>query len=556
MVRMTFRIWALRGVFVIAFATVIAHLYTIQIEKGDIYERRIQAREEQRGTLDPTRGIIYVTDKNGTATSIVMNKEYPTIFAVPTQIADASEAAQLLAPVVNKDVAALERMLSKNDDQYELLVAKATAEQVKAVQALHLPTTSTTDPAIKGVYVEYKPFRFYPFGTLAAHVLGFISPSDDGPVEGRYGLELAFENILRGTVGGMKGNIVHAAVAGADVHASIDRAIQSEVESVLTLLVKEWQAEGGTIIVQDPLSGKIRAMANIPTFDPNEYSRYDVGVFQNSAVELVYEPGSVFKIVTMAAALDSGAVTPDTTYTDTGSVVVNKRVIKNWDEKAHGVQTMTSVIEQSLNTGAVFAETKTGHTTFTSYVEKFGFGELTAIELPGEVRGSTRQLKGGRDVNYATASFGQGISVTPVQIINAFSAVANGGLLMKPTILEDNNPLVVRRVISPQTARTLIDIMISAVDKNVIAHIPHYRVAGKTGTAFIPILGGGGYAEDEFINTYIGFAPAYNARFVILVRLTKPKGAPLAGQSVVPAFKKLTQFLLNYYEVPPDSIGN
>jgi cell division protein FtsI/penicillin-binding protein 2 len=259
----------------------------------------------------------------------------------------------------------------------------------------------------------------------------------------------------------------------------------------------------------------------------------------------------VFKVFTVAAGLDSGAVSPHTTYYDSGEVTLNGRTIHNWDLKSHGTQTIANVLEKSLNTGSVFAEQQTGHGTFTEYVERFGFGDVSGIQLPGEVPGDITNLYGGRDINYATASFGQGISATPIQLISAFSAIANGGVLYEPNIVANQNPSIVRRVVKKESAEALSEILVSAVDKNVVAHIPQYKVAAKTGTANVPDLVYGGYSDDV-INTYIGFAPATNPIFTVLVRLEKPQGAPLAGQTVVPAFKEMVEFLLNYYEVAPD----
>ncbi len=225
----------------------------------------------------------------------------------------------------------------------------------------------------------------------------------------------------------------------------------------------------------------------------------------------------------------------------------------NWDKKAHGLQTMGGVIEQSINTGSIFAEKTMGHDIFYDYLKKFNFDKLTNIELPGELKGDLRNLKKGKDVNFATASFGQGIAVTPVRLIAAVSAIANGGSLMKPLILNDGKEEVVGRVISEETARKVANMMVSAVKKNIIADIPNYSVAGKTGTAFVPDFVKGGYTE-EVVNTYVGFAPASDPKFVILIKLDKPKDAPLAGQTVVPAFRELAQFILNYYNIAPDKL--
>jgi len=293
-------------------------------------------------------------------------------------------------------------------------------------------------------------------------------------------------------------------------------------------------------------------MASLPNFNPNNYSKYPIQNFLNPATEKVYEPGSIFKVITMAIGLDSDSITPETTYVDKGSLTINGSTIKNWDLKAHGRQTMTNVIEQSLNTGAVFAEEQIGRSIFLEYLKKFGLGEISGISLSGEVRGNIKSLEiNPKDINFATASFGQGISVTPVSLLKAVSVIANGGNLVDFAIVqgeEDKNP---QRIISEDAARKTITMMISAVDKALVAKIEGYNIAGKTGTAQVPDFVKGGYTKDV-INTYIGFAPAYDPKFIILIKLDKPAGAPLAGQTVVPAFRKLAEFIINYYNIPPD----
>jgi cell division protein FtsI/penicillin-binding protein 2 len=275
----------------------------------------------------------------------------------------------------------------------------------------------------------------------------------------------------------------------------------------------------------------------------------------NPTVQSVYEPGSIFKVITMASALDAGKITPETTYYDSGELTLNGHTIKNWDLKANGTISMTNVIERSVNTGAAFAERQLGHENFYEYLKKFGFKDVTNIDLPGEVVGSLIPLEQDvRDINYATASFGQGISTTPIRLLMAVSSIANGGYLMRPYLNAENKPERLGRTISQEASRQMIDMMVSAVDKALIAKIEGYSVAGKTGTAQVPRLGGAGGYTDEVINTYIGFAPAYDPKFIILIRLDKPYGAPLAGLTVVPTFRELADFVINYYNIPPDRI--
>lgn len=535
--------WIIRGLFISAFCVLVINMYAIQVKKGGEYARRAQAQQESRGMTEPVRGGIFFTDKNGTHIPAVINKEYPIIYAVPTQIKDPQETAKRVAVLLHIDEITLEKQLSKKNDQYELLVAKASPEQVDAIKTA----------AIEGLFIKNETFRYYPFRELAAHVLGIVSPSSDGTIAGRYGIEKLFDSVLRGIAGAFLGSKEEAVpIAGNEIHLTIDRTIQAEAEKTITRLIQQWNGTGATAIVQDPMSGRILAMASAPTFDPNEYGSYDLKTFLNPAVEAIYEPGSIFKPITMSAGIDSGAITPDTTYVDKGYIQLDKYTIKNWDGKAHGKQTMTNVIEKSLNTGTVFAQRTMGRKVFADYVKQFGFSEKTGVKLPGEVRSNSGNLEKGREAEYATMSYGQGISVTPIAMIGAFSAIANGGVLMRPLITQDEKAEVVRRVISVDTAKKVTDMMVSAVEINQLARVPHYRVAGKTGTAFIPV--NGGYSEERVIHSYVGFAPADNPRFVVYLKLTEPS-APLAGQTVVPAFQKMAEFLLNYYEVAPDTLS-
>lgn len=519
-------------------------MYAIQVKKGNDYARRAQAQQESRGTIEPMRGGIFFTDKNGTNIPAVLNKEYPIIYAVPTEIKNPDDVAKAIAHIISLDPDTLNKQLSKKNDQYELLVEKATQQQVDAIKNAN----------IDGLYVKMQMFRYYPFKELAAHVLGIVSPSSDGTVAGRYGIEKMFNQALQGVFGIFKGSKEQStAQTGKEVRLTIDRTVQAEAEKIVTTLMRDWNGRGATIIVQEPVSGKILAMASAPTFDPNAYQKYDIKTFLNPAVEAIYEPGSIFKPITMAAGIDSGAITPHTTYVDKGYVKLDKYTIKNWDGKAYGTQTMTNVMEKSLNTGTVFAQQTMGRKVFADYVKKFGFNQKTDIQLPGEVRSNTGNLEKGREAEYATMSYGQGISVTPIAIINAFSAIANGGVLMRPIITQDKKSEVVERVVSVETAKKVVDMMVSAVEVNKIARVPRYRVAGKTGTAFIPV--GGGYSQERVIHSYVGFAPAESPRFVVFIKLEEPS-AQLAGQTVVPAFQKFTEFLLNYYEVAPSDFAH
>ncbi len=542
---MKLRFFLLIGSTTLAFLFVIFHLYDLQIGNGEYYSRLAQAANATDEYLMPRRGNIYFVDKEGEVVPAALTKEYQNVFAVPKEITDPDLAAgqiQMILPDLSLEELVLR--LSRSNDEYELLAKRITDAQRDAFKAAE----------IKGVYFESERARSYPLQEVGSQVIGFVGKSDeDEVIHGKYGIEAYYDSELAGKPGSLIDGKLTPPVAGRDIVLTINRDIQGRAEDILSHLVQEYKAKSGSVIVQDPRNGKLLALANYPTFNPNSYAESELSTFTNPVVEGLYEPGSVFKLITMAAALDSGAVTPNTTYVDTGSVTLNGRTVKNWDLKAHGTLTMTNVIEQSINTGTIFAERKTGHSTFYDYLLKFGMKEPTNITLPGEVVGRLTPLeRDPQDINFATASYGQGVSLTPLRLITAISSIANKGVMRRPFILEEERTNETWDTVSPEAAKQVTTMMVSAVRKNVIADIPHYDIAGKTGTAFIPERGG---YSDQVINTYVGFAPAYDPKFTILVKLERPEGAPLAGQTVVPAFRELAEYLLNYYSIPPTDIA-
>jgi len=527
--------------FLIAFVILGVRIYSLQISNNNYYAEKAQA---QQGSMknDLLRKPIYFTDKFDNNIPVVLNKEFYIIFAVPKEIKNDVQVAKSLSPIVGIDYNELIKRFSNKKNLYSLLISKATDVQVEEIRKVN----------IKGIYIRNKFFRYYPYGSMGAQLLGFASLSNNrnAGLSGKYGVEKEFNTWLNGN-GDV--NFPKYIKYKDGLHLTIDINIQAESEKVLENLIEKFQAKRGSVIVEDPYSGKILAMVSLPSFNPNDYYNFPVKDFMNPNIEYVYEAGSVFKIFTMSAGINTGAITPETKYYDSGLDIIDGRSIRNWDLKAHGIQTMTNVLEKSLNTGAIFAEKKTGNKVFTSYIKKYGFGKKTDILLPGEVTGDISNLNHGREINYATASFGQGVSVTPIQLITAVAVTANGGLLMKPIILQDEKSEVVRRVISNETANKVSKMLISAVDKAYVARIPNYKVAGKTGTANIPNFVSGGYTKNV-IDTYVGYAPVSNPKFVLLVKLDKAKGNPLGGRTVVPAFRKIARFILNYYNVPPDRI--
>lgn len=531
------RLYLVCGLFFLLFLVLIGRLYDLQVKKFNFYFAKASLLSQNKDDR-PIRGTIFVK-KGEELIPVAINKYFFRVYIVPKEIKRQSEVINFLSASLNVEPSLIEEKIGKKNDPYEVIAQKISEDIALKIK----------NQKFEGVYLESEPLRYYPFGNFLSHIIGFTSVDSDNRYVGRYGVEAYYDKELSD---------------GNDLILAIDQNIQFQIEKMLADLVKKWKAEAGLIAVEDPKTGKILAAAGFPDFNPNEFNNFALENFLNPFSEMVYEPGSVFKAITMAGALNAGAITPETTYVDAGRLVINGRVIENWDfqEKgAHGKQTMTQVLENSLNTGAIFAENKLGHDLFAQYVRDFGFGQKTGIDLPGEITGNIKNLKGIRDINFATASFGQGISVVPVALLNAISAIANQGNLMKPYIVEkitnaagDVNkysPQFVRKVIRPETADTLTSMMTKAVESGKIAVIKGYDIVGKTGTAQIPNFGGKGYGQ-EFIHSYTGFAPAWDPQFAIIIKLDKPQGAKLSGMTVVPVFRDLTQFLLNYYNIPPE----
>jgi cell division protein FtsI/penicillin-binding protein 2 len=316
--------------------------------------------------------------------------------------------------------------------------------------------------------------------------------------------------------------------------------------------------------VIDPTSGEIYAMGTYPTFDPNNFSQEKVGVFSNPLVNARYEMGSIIKALTMAAGLDAGVVTAKTTYNDLGSLTMNGSTIRNYDHKGRGVIPMQEVLNQSLNTGVSFVVSKMGNAKFASYFENYGLGETTGIDLPGEIHGDIRGLKSPRDIEYATASFGQGIALTPIETARALCTLGNGGILNFPHIVKKINydiggskiitaSTTPVRVLKQSTSEEITRMLVVVVDKALKGgkyNNPHYSVAAKTGTAQIAV--NGKYSENDFLHSFFGYFPAYNPKFLVLMYLVKPQNVSYASDTLTIPFMNMRDFLISYYNVPPD----
>lgn len=552
--------------FLIGTAALLARLFTLQIVNHQEYSKLAASQHRVSENLLPRRGSIFAQDKNGNLTPLALNKIQRNLIASPKHIEDPEKAADLLLAELNLDREVLMQKLVKRQDTYEVIVKKLDPEHAEKLKS-KLPA---------GFFLEEEQRRVYPHDKLASRLIGFVSVEEQEEV-GRYGVERNLNTHLSGEKGFLHGakdasgflvalgrRIMNPPENGADVVLTIDYNIQAKAEEILQNVAQKWSPKSGALLVLDPKTGKILAEAAYPSFDPNEFSRVkDYSIFLNPAVESMYELGSVLKPITMAGALSEGVVTPSSTYFDSGEVKFGGYTIKNFDLKSHQTQTMTQVIEKSLNTGMVYVSRLLGKEKQLEYFKKFGFGEKTGIDLPGEVAGNISNLDARRDIDFATASFGQGIAVTPLQLASAIAAIANQGERMQPYAVEKivddsgneikNEPKVKKEVISKEVAETLTKMLVSTVKNGFEnrAGVKGYFVAGKTGTAQIPRTDGRGYS-DKVIHSFVGYAPAFDPKFLIYLQMNEPSGNRFAANTLTPAFHDLAEYILNYYEVPPD----
>ncbi len=551
--------WRINFVLALIFifsAAITCRLFFLQVINHDYYAALARGQQKLFWDVIGDRGEIFLANH---ALPVATNREYKFLYLSPAEIPvdEKEKVAQALSEKLDMDKDYLILRLQE-DSLYELIRDKMTDEAVSPIEELKLP----------GVYFKEEIVREYPYGDFASHVLGFVN--EDG--EGQYGAEEFFNDVLRGKEEfweGIKGplgyffpGLSNSDNKGADLQLTIDYNIQYLAEKLLRGAEKTLNIEGGTIIVIDPNTGKLLALADLPSFNPSEYSEEtDFSVFQSDAIQKIFEPGSVFKPITMAAALDQGKITPETTYRDPGVLEIGGWPIYNYGQRTYsGDITMTQVLEKSINTGAVFAESTLGHKKFLEYITRFGVFEKTGINLQGEISSKNAEFKKGYEINYATASFGQGIEMTPIQLVRAFSVIANGGKLVKPYLIEQEPEIGNNSIISPQTASKVTAMLVSVVEAAYTraAQIPGYYVAGKTGTAQVSYSSLGinqrGYSDKTW-QSFIGFAPAFNPQFLILVKLNNP-ATKTAEYSAVPIFQELAKYIVDYYQIPPDHNEN
>ena len=555
---------------VVAAALVLAvNLYVIQIVKGETYKEKAERQYVSPKEAIFDRGKIYFSDKDGAVVSAAAIKTGFTLAISPKKLANPEDVYKKLKAVLPINEAKFLMKASKKDDPYEELEKRIGEEKAKEIDSL----------GISGVELQKDRWRVYPGGKMAANTLGFVGYDGDS-FSGRYGLERYYEDLLKRGESDAYVNFfaeifsnINKAVSKesereGDIITAIEPNVQSFFEKELASTTQKWNSKMTLGIIMNPVDGEVYSIAVNPTFDPNVYgSESDIKIFSNPVVESIFEMGSIIKALTMAAGLDSGSVTAETTYNDKGTLTLNGSTISNYDRKANGVISMQEVLNKSVNTGVAFVVSKMGKENFAKYMTDFELGNETGVDLPNEASGRISNLKSPRDIEYATASFGQGIAMTPITTARALSAIANGGTLVIPHIVKKidykmglsknisyesgENKRVIKKETSEEITRMLVKVVDNALLEGTVK-IPNYSVAAKTGTAQIAKPGGGGYYDDRYLHSFFGYFPAYNPRFLIFLLTLEPKGAQYASNTLTAPFMDTVKFLINYYEIPPD----
>jgi len=557
------RLYVLFAVITGCVLILIARLVYIQVIEHGHFAELAAAERWRREAVPARRGVIRDADGAPLATTVA----YEGLYADAAQIEDPAATANALSPLLGKPASSLKAKLAQRQAAPVLVQSGLSATTADRIRELNLP----------GLYFQPERQRLHPEGNLAAQVLGVVGV--DG--QGLSGLEAAFDADLAGKPGwvlaerdtggdeiALGDRQSSPPVDGADITLTLDRYIQRTVELELAAAVERHRARGATAVVLDPRTGAVLALASYPALrfdDPDLFDSSRLPLYRIPAVDDLYEPGSVFKIVTMAAALDAGVVTPETAILDTGSFPYASGVVRNSVNWPPGMITMTLGLQRSSNVAAAYAGTTLGTRRFFDYVSAFGFGRPTGVGLPGEAAGLIKRpgQPGWDDYDLAANSFGQGIAVTPLQMASAVAAVANGGTLLQPYVVAKvagpsgrrvYHPVVVRQVVRAETARKLTEMLVAVVEfvdggKPRLSKVPGYRVAGKTGTAEVPTASG--YDPSATIASFVGYAPADDPRFVLLVKIDEPKDSPWGETVAAPVFRAIAQQLLVYFRVAP-----
>ncbi len=539
--------------FLCLFGLIIAKLFYLQLlnqkSNSDVYLKT--------NKISPERGRVF--DTNGLP--LAVNKTNFLLYTEPKKINDKDTLVYRLSTALEMDQASISALIDMKKDWAAVTVVNE--EMKNKIQGLSL----------KGIGFEDKTQRYYPEASLAAHLIGFLGKDETGEDLGYVGIEGFYNKELAGMPGVIKSerDLLNRpiligtqekveAVDGRDLYLTIDKTVQEIVKSELKDGMERYRASKGCAIAADPQTMKILGMSCLPDFDPRKYYEFPGEYYKDIAISDLFEPGSIFKPLIMAAAIEEKKVKPDTIYNEEGPVKIAEYQIKTWNEKYEGKITMTRVLEKSSNVGMVFVGEKLGNKKIYEYLKKFGFGELTGVDLEGEASGYLKPKQAWYPIDFSVVTFGQGIAVTSMQMVRAFASIINGGRLMKPLVLdkigtagniEEIKPVVERRVISEETSKEIRKMLLSTVENgdSKWAKPEGYLIGGKTGTAQIPIAGH--YDATKTVASFVGFAPANNPKFIVLVTLREPKTSPWGSETAAPIFFEIAKKLLVYYNIAP-----
>ncbi len=554
------RIWFVFATIATIFFLILGRLFYWQIVQGEKLSAEAAGQYFLEFTIPSIRGSILATDKK----PLALSQPAFLVYAEPKRITRISEFSRSVAPILGLDE---QKLMSDLSDKNRFWVPLGRKIQTDTAAKLR-------DLKLAGLGFEKEARRFYPEASMAGALLGFVGSDENGRDQGYFGLEGYYDRELRGQGGALRiekdarGNPILVGEVerkdpqdGRSLVLWLDRAIERIAENRLAEGIEKYGAKSGTVTIMDPATGGILAMAAFPGYDPGNFPQYPNSLYKNPIVSSSYEPGSTFKVLVMSAALNEKLVTPSTTMNEDGPVRIGEYAIKTWNEKYRGTITMTNVLEYSSNVGMVFVARKLGTDKFVSYIKAFGVGKPTGIDLEEENSPELREDRDWGEIDLATASFGQGIAVTPIQMVRAVGAIANGGWLMEPRMVREivdergravqMKPKKVRQVISGSAASVITEMMVAAVDNGEAkwAKPAGYRIAGKTGTAQIPVAGY--YDKNKTIASFVGFAPADRPRFVMLVTLQEPATSPWGSETAAPLFFAIARDLFAYWGIPP-----
>jgi cell division protein FtsI (penicillin-binding protein 3)/stage V sporulation protein D (sporulation-specific penicillin-binding protein) len=545
----------------------VVRLYVLQVAQGHAYREMGESQYVHTVRDLYKRGSIYFTTKDGEKVSAATVQTGHMLAIDPSRIQNPEEVYEALSSIIEIDKEVFLTRANRKDKTYQEIKQQVVNEDAEKIEALNL----------EGVRLYRNQWRYYPGKSLASRTIGFVGYNED-TLEGKYGLERYYESTLQrdserlsvnffAEIFSNLGDLIFDASNEnqGDVVTTIEPTVARTLDKVLLKAQDEWNSSvtGGVII--NPMNGEIIALNVVPSFDLNDRSDVSIEDFRNPLVENVYEMGSIIKPLTVAAGLDAGVIRPESTYYDAGSLTLNEFTIRNYDGRARGTVSMQEVLSQSLNTGVSHIVTLLGKERFRNYFYGLKLGTESGIDLPNEGHGLVKNLESPRDVEYATASFGQGIALTPIATVRALSTLANGGKLITPHLVKrieyengDSREVTYPEgdaVFSTEASEDITRMLVKVVDtalKGGKAKNEYYTVAAKTGTAQIADPVNGGYYDDRYLHSFFGYFPAYDPKFLIFLYTVEPKGVQYASETLTDPFMELVDFLINYYALPPD----